>query len=338
MTRQRTVTSLALATAIALACVLYGVLAGGVKAAASAEAPASPAARAQLAAQSVETAATLATLPRGSVRLSRLPKHEEKLLGTNAVQTPAESLDSEERAKLVEITAFWVTRVAPRQLFAYIGARLSPGTRERGASSGGISFSPPRGHETLQQIKKREVVNYWSKEYRLPLESSVLRLRVVSVYVARATGGRFVVRVDAAAVWEQARPAYSLLGTNVHAVTIATPYQPPEANEPPPVVITTPALVSALVKTVNDIPLGEGSGSVPRSCPSESIGAKHRALLLSFEEQAQGPTLATFQETPSACPVTPQITLPGYPPLELSEDPQLIATIEKTSGISLKHH
>jgi hypothetical protein len=338
LTRRRTVTSLALATAIALAGVLYGVLAGGVKAAAPAEAPASPTARAQLAAQTAQAAATLATLPRGSVRLTRLPEHEEKLLGANAVRTPAESLDREERAKLVEITTLWVTRVAPRQLFAYFGARLPPGTSEGGSSSGDISFSPPRGHETLQQIKKREAVNYWSKEYRLPLESSALRLRMVSVYVARATGGRFVVRVDAAAVWEQARPVYSLLGTNVHAVTIATPYQPPEANEPPPVVITTPALVSALVETVNDIPIGEGSGDAPRSCPSESIGAKHRTLLLTFAEQTQGPTIATFQETPSACPVIPRITLPGHPPLELSEDPQLIATIEKTSGISLKHH
>jgi hypothetical protein len=36
--------------------------------------------------------------------------------------------------------------------------------------------------------------------------------------------------------------------------------------------------------------------------------------------------------------VTPQITLNGYPSLELSEDPQLVTTIEKTSGISLKRH
>jgi hypothetical protein len=338
VTRRHTVTSLALATAIALASVLYGVLAGGVKAAVSTEAPASPAARAQLAAQSVQAAVMLATLPRGSVRLTRIPENEEKLLGASAVRTPAESLDSEERAKLVEITALWVTRVAPRKLFAYVGARLPTGTREGGSSSGEVSFSPPRGHETLQQIKQREVVNFWSKEYLLPLESSVLRLRVVSVYVARATAGGFVVRVDAAAVWEQARPAYSLLGTNVHAVTIATPYQPPEANEPPPVVITTPALVSALVETVNEIPIGEGSSGAPRSCPAERIGTKHRTLLLRFEEQAQGPTLATFQETPSACSPTPQITLTGHPPLELSEDPQLIATIEKTSGISLRHH
>jgi hypothetical protein len=74
LTRRRTVTSLALATAIALAGVLCGVLAGGVKAAAPAEAPASPTARAQLAAQSAQAAATLATLPHGSVRIT-LPGH-----------------------------------------------------------------------------------------------------------------------------------------------------------------------------------------------------------------------------------------------------------------------
>jgi len=191
---------------LALAC---GLAACGGDADAQSEAPVSLRARAAIAAQSAESALKLATLPKGAIRLrGGVPEGETKLLGS--VRTPAETLGSEEQAKLVERSAIWVTATPPRKLLAYVASRLPRGTREVFSSFGDVSFTPPKGHETLPEIEEREAVNYWSEEFRLPTDSRVLRLRAVGVYIARAAAGRFVVRVNAAASWERPRPSPDL--------------------------------------------------------------------------------------------------------------------------------
>ena len=302
-----------------------------VGAVAQSEAPVSLSARAVIAARSADAALKLAALGKGATRLrGGVPAGERKLLGS--VRTPAEVLGSEEQAKLVQRSAIWVTSTPPAKLFAYLTSRLPRGTRMELSSSGDVSFTPPNGHETLPEIEKREAVNYWSEEFRLPTDSSVLRLRAVGVYIARAAAGRFVVRVNAAASWERPRPSYSLLGTSVHSVTITASYQPAGPNEPAPVIINDSTLVHAIAEAVNDLPVDEALGGVAKSCPAERVGEKHRVLFLTFSEQEQGPVLATFEDDPSACEPTPSITVPGHPPVALSEARDLIPKIEKTIG------
>ena len=305
-----------------------------VEAPSPSEAPASLTARAVIAAESADSALKLAALPKGATRLRGVPAGEAKLLGS--VRTPAQSLGSEEQAKLVVRSAVWATSMPPKKLFAYVASRLPRGTREDFSSSGDVSFTPPKGHETLPEIEKREAVNYWSEEFLLPTDSSALRLLAVGVYVARTATGRFVVRVDAAAAWERPRPSYSLLGASIHSVTITVSYRQVGPNEPAPVIISDPTRVSAIVEVMNDMPVDEATGGPAKSCPAEIIGERHRVLFLTFSEQQQGPVLATFEDDPSACEPMPSITVPGYPPVALSESRGLIPEIEKIVGSPLK--
>src|SRR5579863_3723742 len=128
--------------------------------------PASPGARALIAARSVQSALKATGLPKGATRLRRVPAGQAKLLGS--IHTPAVSLGAEERAKLVARSSVWATSVQPSRTFAYVAAHLPAGARKVLSTSGGSSFTPPKGHESLPEIEKRESVNFWGEEFRLP--------------------------------------------------------------------------------------------------------------------------------------------------------------------------
>jgi hypothetical protein len=300
-----------------------------------AEPPASPSARALIAARSVQSALKAAALSNGASRLRRVPAGQAKLLGS--IRTPAASLGTEERAKLVARSSVWATSVQPSRVFAYVAAHLPAGTREVFSTSGDSSFTPPDGHESLPEIEKRESVNFWGEEFRLPTGSSALRLRALGVYIARRgpSADRFVVRTTAAASWERARPSYSLLGANVGAVTVTVTDRPARKSEPPPVMILKAALVRTIVQDVNELPVEESAGRVV-SCPEEGIARTSQLLSLSFNERKHGPLLATFTDNPEACVVEPSIALPGEPPVALSEAEGLVREIERISGIHLR--
>ncbi len=133
-----------------------------------------------------------------------MPAGQAKLLGS--IRTPAASLGTEERAKLVARSSVWATSAPPNRVFAYAAAHLPTGKRQVFSTSGDSSFTPPHGHESLPEIEKRESVNFWGEEFRLPRGNRALRLRVLGVYIARrdASADRFIVRVTAAASWERA--------------------------------------------------------------------------------------------------------------------------------------
>jgi hypothetical protein len=299
------------------------------------EPPAAPSARALIAARSVQNALTEAALPRGATRLRRVPARQAKLLGS--IRTPAASLGTEERAKLVARSSVWAISAPPSRVFGYVAAHLPAGTREVFSTSGGSSFTPLHGHESLPEIEKRESVNFWGEEFRLPRGSRALRLRVLGVYIARrgADADRFIVRVTAAASWERARPSYSLLGANVGAVTITVTDQPARKSEPPPVTILKPALVRTIVHDVNELPVEESAGSAV-NCPAEGIARTSRLLSLSFSEGEHGPLLGTFTDNPEVCVPAPSIALPGEPPVALSEAEGLVREIERISAIRLR--
>jgi|HubBroStandDraft_6_1064221.scaffolds.fasta_scaffold36809_2 hypothetical protein len=297
-----------------------------------AEPPASPRARALIAARSVQSALKAAALPRGATRLGRVPAGQAKLLGS--IRTPAVSLGSEERAKLAARSSVWATSAQPSRVFADLAAHLPTGTREVFSTSGDSSFTPPHGHESLPEIEKRESVNFWGEEFRLPRGSRALRLCALGIYIARrgASADRFIVRVTAAASWERARPSYSLLGANVGAVAITVTDRPARKSEPPPVMILKPAFVRTIVQDVNELPVDESAGSAV-NCPAEGIGRTSQLLSLSFSEGEHSPLLATFTDNPEACAPAPSIALPGEPPVALSEAEGLVHQIERISAI-----
>jgi hypothetical protein len=298
-----------------------------------AEPPASPSARALIAARSVQSALKAAALPKGATRLRRVPAGQAKLLGS--IRTPAASLGTEERAKLVARSSAWATSAPPSRVFAYVAAHLPTGTREVSSTSGDSSFTPPHGHESLPKIEKRESVNFWGEEFRLPRGSRALRLRALGVYIARrGTSARFIVRVTAAASWERARPSYSLLGANVSAVTITVTDRASHKSERP-VIIRKPALVRTIVQDVNELPVDESAGRAV-SCPAQGIARTSQLLSLSFSEGEHGPLLATFTDNPEACVPEPSIALPGEPPVALSEAEGLVHEIERVSSIHLR--
>ncbi len=254
-----------------------------------------------------------------------------------SIRTPAASLGTEERAKLVARSSVWATSAQPSRVFAYLAAHLPTGTREVSSTSGDASFTPPHGHESLPEIKKRESVNFWGEEFRLPRGSRALRLRALGVYIARrgTSANRFIVRVTAAASWERARPSYSLLGANVGAVTITVTDRASRKSEPPPVVIRKPALVRTIVQDVNELPVDESAGRAV-SCPEEGIARTSQLLSLSFSEGEHSPLIATFTDNLEACVPDPSITLPGEPPVALSEAEGLLHQIEGISAIRLR--
>ncbi len=300
-----------------------------------AEPPASPRARALIAARSVRSALKAAVLPKGATRLGRVPAGQAKLLGS--IRTPAVSLGAEERAKLVARSSVWATSAPPSRVFAYVAAHLPAGTREVFSTSGDSSFTPPHGHESLPEIEKREAVNFWGEEFRLPRGSRALRLRALGVYIARrgTDADRFIVRVTAVASWERARPSYSLLGANVGAVTVTVTDRASSESEPTPVIIRKPALVRTIVQDVNELPVDESAGRAI-SCPEEGIARSSQLLSLSFSEGEHGPPLATFTESPEACVPEPSIALPGEPPVMLSEAEGLVHQIERVSAVRLR--
>jgi len=299
------------------------------------EPPASPSARPLIAARSVQSALRAAAPPRGATRLRKVPAAQAKLLGS--IRTPAASLGTEERAKLVARSSVWATSAQPRRVFASVAAHLPAGTHEVFSTTGDSSFTPPHGHESLPEIEKRESVNFWGEEFRLPRGSRALRLRALGVYIARrgTSAEGFIVRVTAAASWERARPSYSLLGANVGAVTVTVTDRPSRKSEPPPVIILRPALVHTIVQDVNELPVEESAGSAV-NCPAEGIGRTSQLLSLTFSEGEHGPLLATFTDNPEACGPAPSIALPGEPPVALSEAEGLVHEIEKISAIHLR--
>jgi hypothetical protein len=102
------------------------------------------------------------------------------------------------------------------------------------------------------------------------------------------------------------------------------------------VIVTDPTRARVIAEAVNELPVDESRGGAHKSCPVEGVGERHRVLFLTFREQEQGPVLATFEDDPTACEPTPSITVPGYPPVGLSEAESLIPKIEKTIGSPLK--
>lgn len=324
--------------AAVLATVVVAAAAGGAMVAlsdAEETPPQSPAVRVRIAVQAAESALRLIKPARGWIRLPSVPLRERRLIGSRAVEN--DNLSREELAKLETRATLWVTRSTPRAILAYLRSRLPRDATAHGESTAGTSPPPvgPIGPKTVTEIQHHEKVEFWSQEFTLPPASDVLRSQALAVYIARATGGRFVIRLEGRAVWMGIRPSYSLLGPNVHVITITFPAT--HNLGPSPVIVSNPSLVQELVALVNSIPLFEDKGA-EFSCPVEKPRANSESsFVLTFAEQPSAAPLATLEGQPYACDESflPIVSVPGHPPLELSVEPALVKMINRIAGLHL---
>ena len=326
-----------LATVVVATVVVVAAAGGATAVPTAAEAPApSPSGRAQVALEAAVTTLRLVRPARSWARLPGVPRRERGLIGSSATENL--DLSREERGKLERRATLWVTRSTPRAILAYVGSHLPRDATPQGESSSGTSHAKPGppGANPSTELEHNYKPDVWSKEFTLPPVSDVLRRQAVTVFVAKATGGRFVIRLEGSAVWEGVRPSYSLLGGDVRAITITNTFPASSHVGASPAVVSNPSLVQELVAVLNAIPIFEDKGAV-FSCPTEKPGETSGAFAVAFAEQPGGPALATLAGEPYACgdSFLPIITVPGHPPLELDVEPALVSTINRIAGLRL---
>ena len=303
----------------------------------AAEVPAqSPSGRSQIALEAAMSTLRLVEPARSWTRLPGVPAHERRLIGSGATEN--DNLSREERGKLETRATLWATRWTPRAIKAYVRSRLPRDATTHGESSGGTSHAAPGppGPNTSREIERNYKPEVWRQEFTLPLVSDVLRRQALTVYVAKATHGRFVIRLEGSAVWEGVRPSYSLLGADTHVITITNTFPLSRDVGPSPTVVSNPSLVHELVALVNAIPIFEDKGA-KFSCPSEGPGQTSGTFVATFAEQSGAPARATLEGEPYACgdSFLPIISVPGHPPLELDVEPALTKMINRIAGLRL---
>ncbi|MGH2833016.1 MAG: hypothetical protein ACRDK2_09585 [Solirubrobacteraceae bacterium] len=296
----------------------------------------SPAGRAQIALEAAESTLRLIKPARNWSHLARVPERERRLIGSSATEN--DDLSRQERAKLRSRATIWVTEVRPRAILTYVRSQLPRDATAHGESSSGTSYARPGppGPHTSTEIERNYKPDLWREEFTVPPVNDVLRRQALTVFIAKAAHGRFVIRLEGAAVWEGIRPGYSLLGTGVHVITITNTFPAPRDVGPSPTSVSEPALVEELIALVNAIPIFEDKGAV-FSCPSEKPGETSGTFEVTFAEQPGAPALATLEGQPYACGESflPIISVPGHPPLELSVEPALVTMLNRIAGLHL---
>jgi hypothetical protein len=219
-----------------------------------------------------------------------------------------------------------------------IHSRLPRDATAHGESSSGTSHTRPGppGPNTSTEVERNYKPDVWRQEFTLPPVSDVLRRQALIVYVAKAARGRFVIRLEGGAVWEGIRPSYSLVGTNVHVITITNTFPGTLHVGPSPTVVSNPSAVQQLVALVNAIPVFEDRGAV-FSCPA--FEPSPGTFVVTLAEQLGAAPVATLEGEPYGCSESflPIISVPGHPPLELSVEPALVKTINTIAGLHLPH-
>jgi hypothetical protein len=313
------------------------VLPGGATVArTAAETPGQPAGvRAGIALKAAESTLRLIKPARSWTRLASVPARERRLIGATATEI---DISREERAKLQSRATIWVTKATPRTILTYVRSQLPRDATAHGESSSGTSSAPPGpiGPHTSTEIERHYKPELWREEFTVPPVNDVLRRQALTVFIAQATHGRFVIRLEGTAVWEEARPSYSLLDADVHVITITNTFPTSRHVGPSPTVVSNPSLVQELVALVNAIPIFEDKGA-EFSCPSEKPGETSGTFAVRFGEQPGAPALATLEVQPYACgdSFLPIISVPGHPSLELSVEPALMSMINRIAGLHL---
>jgi hypothetical protein len=323
--------------ALVVLATMVVVAGGGTVALTAAEPPGQPGGmRAAIALGAAESTLRLIKPAHSWTHLASVPAHERRLLSSTATENG--DLSREERAKLQSRVTIWVTKATPRTILTYVRSHLPRDATAYEESSSGTSSAPPGpiGPNTSTEIERHYKPELWRQEFTLPPVSDVLRRQALTVFVAKATHGRFVIRLQGAAVWEGVRPSYSLLDADVHVITITNTFPTSRDVGPSPTVVSNPSLVQELVALVNAMPIFEDKGAA-FPCPSEQPGETSGTFVLTFAEQPGAPALATLEGQPYACggSFLPIISVPGHPSLELSVEQALVSMINRIGGLHL---
>jgi hypothetical protein len=178
----------------------------------------------------------------------------------------------------------------------------------------------------------------WGETLEAPLTSPVAGPRELFVSIVLDGSGHYAVRVDAAVAWHKQRPAGALVPSTARwlEVMITTPayraMNPGEPSHPhitPRRVITTaPAVVEAVARAVNELPVAEPSGPAPPGCPAfsdaDSIDAPYYRL--------------TFRTSAGAGDLAQVIAESGYVCERGGADTAKITTPEDPQGLQLTDH
>lgn len=193
--------------------------------------------------------------PPGSARYQRQPA------GAQGALTSVGGFVS---GAMVQDTGWWLAS-GPDDVIAYERAHLPRGFR--------LSFSGSGSGSGLTQA------------FELLPDKAPLTKQYLIVSVAAAGGGKTAVRVDADVAYQPARPATERVPATARVVTITQTSGYPGSKPPPPVTVTRPATVAAIVAYVNGLPLSTAPRDAP--CPSAAVDFR-----LDFRARPGGPLLA----------------------------------------------
>jgi hypothetical protein len=228
--------------------------------------------------------------PPGSARYQRQPAGDH-----GALTSPGGFVSG----AMVQDTGWWLAS-GPDDVIAYERAHLPRGFR--------ASFSSSGSGSGLTQA------------FELLPDKAPLTKQYLIVSIAAAGGGKTAVRVDADVAYQPARPATERVPATARVVTITQTSGYPGSQPPPPVTVTRPATVAAIVAYVNGLPLS----TAPRDAPCSSAAVDFR---LDFRERPGGPLLAVAGG-PVGCDIL-NFILAGrpQPPLDGSTFNQRIAAL-----------
>ena len=286
-----------------VAAVLAGVLAGcgtaragqqpapATRVMAAAPGPARGTPQQRAAADAAHTLAAFVPPPH-AVRTGRLPV-------SWLAQPPSEPLSPD----LVIQSAWWRVAGQPAAVLAWLQAHRPAGFSDGG--TGALGVIPPGSGRASSAAPPPVSARMRYIQFTLPDVPGVLLNRVLSVAVAADGPGQTAIRVDAEAVWVQAKPAAELIPASARVVTIT-----PVAGDMPPaaadhqVTVTDRVLVARIGAVVDALPV------YPRFDWIECGPGPGTGMQLTFRATAGGPALAVVTAYQELCPLV-HVTVRG---------------------------
>jgi hypothetical protein len=251
-------------------------------------------------------------LPADTQRVTEPPRAVAGKLGRPA--------NSEDAAKAVDRYAYWSSTDRPQAILSFI-AKRGPIPKVAYSSYGGAGGKTEGWSETLNE----------------PLASPLAGPRQLFVSIELDGSGHYAVRVDAVVAWHKRRPANSLVPATARwlKVTITTPaYRAMNPGEPShphattrSVITTAPATISAVARSVNELPLAELTRETV-NCP-----------LMTFSNTVDAPRYRlVFRSSGSAGILARVIGVSGYVCERGGADTAKITTPKDPQGLQLTDH
>jgi hypothetical protein len=268
----------ALASCVAVLAMLLVSCGAGTRQAIASAKPTGPLYSEGAAAAVAQELIAAVPLPADTQRVSGPPRAVAGKLGR--------PIDIDE-AKAVDRYAYWSSTDRPQAMLSFL-ARHGPFPKAQTSGYGSTYGKPDNWFETLA----------------VPWTSTLAGPRQLFVSVERDGPGRFAVRVDVVVGWHARRPAGSLVPSVARwlKITVRTPaYRALNHGERSyprattrSVVSTDAAIVQAVARAVNALPVAEARGGSPPGCPEMGVADSQDAprFVLTFRSSATSNDLA----------------------------------------------